>query len=106
MDVTRDRKYPQFVIDAGAKCFASKLGNKEVYTPYPDDPVFQEKYAAFIKAFAARYNSSDEVDFIDAYGLGKWGEAHSMKYIDGKDKIPYMSGLQTFIRRTSPMSLC
>ena len=79
---------PQFVIDAGAKCFASKLGNKEVYTPYPDDPVFQEKYAAFIKAFAARYNSSDEVDFIDAYGLGKWGEAHSMKYIDGKDKIP------------------
>lgn len=79
---------PKFVIDAGAKCFPTKLGSTEVYTPYPDDPVFQEKYAAFIKAFAERFNTTGDVDFIDAYGLGKWGEAHSMKYLDGKNKIP------------------
>lgn len=79
---------PRYVLDAGAKAFASKLGDKEVYTPYPDDPVFQEKYSKFIKAFASRFDSFDEVDFIDAYGLGKWGEAHSMKYLDGKNKIP------------------
>lgn len=79
---------PMYVIDAGAKCFVSKVGDKDIYTPYPDDPVFQEKYSRFIKAFAERYDSTDEVDFIDAYGLGKWGEAHSMRYMDSRNKIP------------------
>lgn len=79
---------PMYVIEAGAECFSSKVGDKEVLTPYPDDPVFQEKYAKFIKALAERFNNYDEVDFIDAYGLGKWGEAHSMKYKDQANKIP------------------
>lgn len=79
---------PQYVIDAGAKCFTSKVGSREVYTPYPDDKVFQEKYEKFLTAFAQRFNSSDEIDFIDAYGLGKWGEAHSMRYMDEANKIP------------------
>lgn len=79
---------PMYVIDAGAEYFTSKVGNKEVKTPYPDDPVFQEKYAKFIKALARRFNNGDEVDFIDAYGLGKWGEAHSMIYKDQANKIP------------------
>ena len=79
---------PMYVIDAGAEYFSVKVGEKEVFTPYPDDPVFQEKYAKFIEAFAARFNEADEVDFIDAYGLGKWGEAHSMTYKDQKNRIP------------------
>lgn len=79
---------PMYVINAGAECFSAKVGDREVLTPYPDDPVFQEKYAKFIHALAQRYDSGDEVDFIDAYGLGKWGEAHSMKYKDQANKIP------------------
>lgn len=79
---------PMYVINAGAECFSAKVGEREVFTPYPDDPVFQEKYAKFITALAKRFNNYDEVDFIDAYGLGKWGEAHSMKYKDETNKIP------------------
>lgn len=90
---------PQYVIDAGAECFASKVGNREVYTPYPDDKIFQEKYEKFLEAFAARFNSSDEIDFIDAYGLGKWGEAHSMRYKDQKNKVPVYEWITSLYSR-------
>lgn len=53
-----------------------------MWSPYPDDPVFQAKYAAFVRAFAKRFDDPGTVDFIDGYGLGKWGEGHSMRYVD------------------------
>lgn len=90
---------PQYVVDAGAECFASKVGTREVYTPYPDDKVFQQKYEKFLEAFAERFNSSDEIDFIDAYGLGKWGEAHSMRYKDEKNKIPVYEWITSLYSR-------
>ncbi len=90
---------PQYVIDAGAKCFTSKVNDVDVYTPYPDDTVFQQKYEKFLTAFAGRFNSSDEIDFIDAYGLGKWGEAHSMKYMDEKNKIPVFEWITSLYSR-------
>ena len=34
---------PDYVFDAGAEYYTSKVGNREVRSPYPDDPVFQEK---------------------------------------------------------------
>lgn len=79
---------PQYVFDAGAGWYAdpTEKGSNVRKSPYPDDPVFQQKYAKFIKAFARRFNNPDEVDFIDAYGLGKWGEAHSMVYKDYANK--------------------
>lgn len=70
------------VFDAGAKYYTDN-GKR---SPYPDDPIFQEKYAKFIEAFAQKYNDPDLVEFIDGYGLGKWGEAHTMKYIDPKNR--------------------
>lgn len=91
---------PMYVIDAGAECFTAKVGDREVLTPYPDDPVFQEKYAKFITALAERYNNYEEVDFIDAYGLGKWGEAHSMKYKDEANKIPVFEWITDLYSRT------
>ena len=75
---SRDRKNeatPAYVFDAGAKYYTDN-GKR---SPYPDDPIFQEKYAKFIEAFAQKYNDPDLVEFIDGYGLGKWGEAHTMK---------------------------
>ena len=77
---------PQFVKDAGAEGFISKSGKREVWSPYPDDPVFQEKYEKFIKAFAAKFNDPDVVDFLDGYGLGKWGEAHGVTYKDESNR--------------------
>ena len=79
---------PLFVKDAGAEGFYTKIGNKECFTPYADDPVFQQKYSNFIHALAERFNDPDEMDFIDAYGLGKWGEGHAVVYKDNKNKIP------------------
>ena len=82
---SRDRKNeatPAYVFDAGAKYYTDN-GKR---SPYPDDPIFQEKYAKFIEAFAQKYNDPDLVEFIDGYGLGKWGEAHTMKYIDPKNR--------------------
>jgi len=73
---------PAYVFDAGAKYYTEK-GKR---SPYPDDPIFQEKYAMFVKAFAKKYNNPDLVEFVDGYGLGKWGEAHTMKYLDPKNR--------------------
>src|SRR5690606_14517276 len=53
-----------------------------VWSPYPDDPVFQEKYETFVRALGERFNDPVAVDFVDGYGLGKWGEGHSMRYLD------------------------
>lgn len=76
---------PLYVKQAGAKGFMDP-GNPKNWSPYPDDPVFQAKYAKFIKALAAEFNDPDKVDFIDAFGLGKWGEAHGVKYGDYNNK--------------------
>ena len=78
---SRDRSEeatPKFVFDAGAKYYT----DRGLRSPYPDDPVFQEKYEKFVEAFAKQYNNPDIVEFIDGYGLGKWGEAHTMKYLN------------------------
>ena len=76
---------PLYVKEAGA-CGFQDPNNPSVWSPYPDDPVFQEKYAKFLKALATAFNDPDKVDFIDAYGLGKWGEAHGVKYGDYSNK--------------------
>jgi hypothetical protein len=77
---------PQYVKDAGARGYETKTGSRTVWSPYSDDPVFQEKYEKFIQAFAQKFNDPDVVDFIDGYGLGKWGEAHSMVYINSANR--------------------
>ena len=82
---------PQYVFDAGAHWYkdpgptneATALARK---SPFPDDKIFQEKYTKFIEALAQEFNDPDKVDFIDAYGLGKWGEAHTMIYEDHSKK--------------------
>jgi len=73
---------PDYVRAAGAK---GSVGNTNKWSPYPDDPVFQEKYAKFLQAFASRYDDPDKVDFIDGFGLGKWGEGHSIEWMDSKN---------------------
>ena len=75
---------PMYVINAGAEYYTEGKGNHK--SPYADDPVFQEKYARFLKAFAEDFNDHDLVDFIDAFGLGKWGESHAMVYRDPSNK--------------------
>lgn len=77
---------PQYVFDAGALGYYDPKAPGKNLSPYPDDPVFQEKYATFFKAFAERFDNPAEVEFVDAYSLGKWGESHSMIYKDNGNK--------------------
>jgi hypothetical protein len=76
---------PLYVFDAGASYYTDP-NDESRKSPYPDDSVFQAKYSRFIEAFAEKFDDSYKVDFIDGYGLGKWGEAHSMVYKDYANK--------------------
>ncbi|WP_443946730.1 DUF4832 domain-containing protein [Pedobacter sp. AW1-32] len=76
---------PQFVFDAGAKFYLENPKHPDRQTPYPQDPVFRKYYTQFIEALAKEFNNSDKTSFIDAYGLGKWGEAHNVIYEDPKN---------------------
>lgn len=71
---------PQFVFDAGAKYAVENDKYPDRKTPMPQDPVFQKYYEKFIEAFAAEFNDPEKTAFIDGYGLGKWGEGHSVAY--------------------------
>ncbi len=85
---SQDKHYcftPQYVIDAGAKGFYTVTGSVTVWSPYADDPVFQQKYEEFVRDFAAKYNDPDVTMFISGTGLGKWGETHTMTYSTGNN---------------------
>lgn len=71
---------PQFVYDAGARYWLSDSAYPDRKTPLAIDPVFRHYYEKFIEAFAAEFNDPDKTAFIDAYGLGKWGEGHNVVY--------------------------
>lgn len=77
---------PQYVFDAGAEGYYDPKNPGSNLSPYPDDPVFQEKYAKFLHAFAKEFDDPEKFEFIDAYSLGKWGESHSMIYKDNRNK--------------------
>ncbi len=97
---------PQYVFDAGAQGYYDPKNPGKNLSPYPDDPVFQEKYAKFLRAFAAHYDNPEEVEFIDAYSLGKWGESHSMIYRDNNNKqsvFNWITGLATDCFKRVPM---
>ncbi|RZK58503.1 MAG: DUF4832 domain-containing protein [Pedobacter sp.] len=75
---------PEFVFKAGAKYYLENPKNPDRQTPYPQDPIFRKYYTKFIEAFAKEFNNAERTSFIDAYGLGKWGEAHHVVYQDPK----------------------
>lgn len=82
---------PDFVREAGAQGYAvhrlwDPEGEDNNWTPYADDPIFQEKFGNFIRAFAQEFDDPERVDFIDAYNLGWWGEGHHVKYLDNSNK--------------------
>lgn len=79
---------PKFVFDAGASYYLEDQKHPDRQTPYPQDPIFRKYYGKFIAALANAFNDPDKTSFIDAYGLGKWGEAHYVVYEDPKKASP------------------
>ncbi len=74
---------PQYVRDAGAEGYLTDGQQGEKYwTAYPDDPVFQQKFEAFLAAFAEEYDDPGVVDFIDGTNVGWWGECHHIELKD------------------------
>lgn len=76
---------PEYVRQAGAQGYVTTTGSVQVWSPYPDDPVFQEKFAKFIHDFAAKYDDPDVTMFMSGTGLGKWGESHTVIYSTGNN---------------------
>lgn len=79
---------PDFVREAGAKGHTfvyvrpgSGLTWPPRWEPEYDDPVFIEKFSAFLAAFAARYDGNPDVAFVDVGSFGIYGEGHS-QYLD------------------------
>lgn len=71
---------PDWVREAGADGIWFKYENAasvERWEPKYDDPVFLEKYTQFLKAFAARYDGSPHVAFVDIGSFGMYGEGHT-----------------------------
>ncbi len=77
---------------SGKGYFNFTLGSvpRHYWSPYPDDPIFQEEYAKFINALAAEYDDPEKTAFISGLGMGKWGEYHTCIYSTGDEtpKIP------------------
>jgi len=97
---------PQYVFDAGADGYYDPKAPGKNRSPYPDDPVFQEKYSKFLRAFAQEFDDPEKFEFIDAYSLGKWGESHSMIYKDNANKrkvFDWMIDLATDCFKRVPM---
>lgn len=88
---SQDKHYnftPNYVKDAaGIEGYVTTTGSVQVWSPYPDNAVFQRYYEKFIKDFAQKYDDPDLVQFISGTGLGKWGESHTVRY-SSEDNAP------------------
>lgn len=87
---------PQYVFDAGAIGYSNNEENDQYLTPFLYDEVFQEKLGNFVRAFAGEYDDPSIVDYIDAQGLGFWGEMHStgpMTIEQKKDVFEWITNL-------------
>ncbi|MDR2627448.1 MAG: DUF4832 domain-containing protein [Dysgonamonadaceae bacterium] len=77
---------PDYVRQAGAEGrWNVGWAGRNMWSPYADDPVFQQKLGVFVEAFAKEFDDPDRVDFIDAFNLGFWGEGHDISFKAGND---------------------
>jgi len=92
---------PDYVRRAGAEgCMQKGADDTPLWSPYVDDPVFQEKFSAFVAAFAEEFDDPARVDFIDALGLGWWGEGHHINLKNPDNALPvYRWILDTYATR-------
>jgi len=75
---------PRWVFDAGARKIEIMLDPDQSTTGTPgkkvapvfDDPIFLDKFANFLAAFARRYDGDPRIAVLDIRSYGNWGEAH------------------------------
>lgn len=52
-----------------------------------DDPIFLEYFEKFLKAFGERFDTDSSVAYIDAQGMGDWGEVNRVCASDGETAV-------------------
>lgn len=75
---------PKWVFDAGARKIEIMLNPNQSTTGTPgrkiapvfDDPIFLDRFANFLRVFAARYDGDPRIAVLDIRSYGNWGEAH------------------------------
>ena len=72
-DASNKYATPQWVKNAGA---AGTLRD-DSWEPDYGDPIFLQKLDNFHKAFAERYDSREDVIYVDVGSYGDWGEGHT-----------------------------
>ena len=67
------------------------------YQPRFDDPFFQQAFKDLVAAMAAEFNGNPNVEFIDTFMYGFWGEGHTWPF--GNNPFPdYETAERTWIR--------
>ncbi|HEX4084210.1 MAG TPA: hypothetical protein VHY22_04815 [Chthoniobacteraceae bacterium] len=74
---------PEWVFQAGARVATMDNDGK---TPDVRDPVFQQKFGDFLRAFGKAFDDPARVNWVDAASIGWWGEMHHLDYLDAASK--------------------
>lgn len=78
---SREQAVPEYVFTAGAGKH-KKYPEREKSCPdaYINDPVFLGKFERFLAAFAETFDDGSWTAYIDAEGMGDWGEVNRVFY--------------------------
>jgi hypothetical protein len=92
-DYTHEAALPDFVLDKVPKVdlvLSDKENSREAerylrnphgkYQPRFDDPFFQQAFEDLVGALAAEFNGNPQVEFIDTFMYGFWGEGHTWPF--------------------------
>jgi hypothetical protein len=67
------------------------------YQPRYDDPVFQHAFEELVGLLAAEFNGNPQIEFIDTFMYGFWGEGHTWPF--GNNPFPdYATAERTWMR--------
>ena len=77
---------PQYVRDYGASGYILE----DKWSPCLDDEIYHKAFEVFIGAFAKEYDDADKTAFIDAFGVGYWGECSNFYYPPEKEKSDFL----------------
>jgi hypothetical protein len=67
------------------------------YQPRFDDPFFQQSFAELVGLLAAEFNGSPDIEYIDTFMYGFWGEGHTWPF--SNNPFPdYATAERTWVR--------
>jgi hypothetical protein len=108
-DYTRDAALPDFVLEKvpkvdltlsrneGKAAAERYLKNPNArYQPRFDDPFFQQAFRELVGLLAAEFNGNPNIEFIDTFMYGFWGEGHTWPF--GNNPFPdYETAERTWV---------